>query len=125
MDLQKKIINNIIEINKRKMKTKIILLSFATILLMGIVFNCKNKLIYTDKYITYTLEDIDSEVVLYRIDVKTEDSISNWAEIDYRIRIRYNDVSVKKNSEDSLINIILEELPVRPKEILISFNSND
>ena len=97
MDLQKKIINNIIEINKRKMKTKIILLSVATILLMGIVFNCKNKLIYTDKYITYTLEDIDSEVVLYRIDVKTEDSISNWAEIDYKIRIRYNDVSVKKN----------------------------
>ena len=96
MDLQKKIINNIIEINKRKMKTKIILLSVATILLMGIVFNCKNKLIYTDKYITYTLEDIDSEVVLYRIDVKTEDSISNWAEIDYKIRIRYNDVSVKK-----------------------------
>ena len=107
------------------MKTKIILLSVATILLMGIVFNCKNKLIYTDKYITYTLEDIDSEVVLYRIDVKTEDSISNWAEIDYKIRIRYNDVSVKKISEDSLINIILEELPVRPKEILISFNSND
>lgn len=96
MDLQKKIINNIIEINKRKMKTKIILLSVATILLMGIVFNCKNKLIYTDKQIAYTLEDIDSEVVLYRIDVRTEDSISDWAEIDYKIRIRYNDVSVKK-----------------------------
>jgi hypothetical protein len=40
MDLQKKIINNIIEINKRKMKTKIILLSVAAILLMGIIFNC-------------------------------------------------------------------------------------
>lgn len=107
------------------MKTKIILLSVATILLMGIIFNCNNRLINTEKYITYTLEDIDSEVVLYRIDIKTEDSISNWAEIDYKIRIRYNDVSVKKISEDSLINIILEELPVRPKEILISFNSND
>ena len=106
------------------MKSKIILLSVAAILLMGIIFNC-NRLINTEKYITYTLEDIDSEVVLYRIDIKTEDSISNWAEIDYRIRIRYNDVSVKKISEDSLINIILEELPVRPKEILISFNSND
>ena len=125
MGLHKKIINNIIEINKRKMKTKIILLSVAAILLMGIIFNCNNRLINTEKYITYTLEDIDSEVVLYRIDIKTEDSISNWAEIDYKIRIRYNDVSVKKNSEDSLINIILEELPVRPKEILISFNSND
>lgn len=60
MDLQKKIINNIIEINKRKMKTKIILLSVATILLMGIIFNCNNRLINTEKYITYTLEDIDS-----------------------------------------------------------------
>ena len=108
-----------------KMKSKIVLLSAAAILLMGIIFNCKIKPIFTEKYITYTLEDIDSEVVLYRIDIKTEDSISNWAEIDYRIRIRYNDVSVKKFSEDSLINIILEELPVRPKEILISFNSND
>lgn len=107
------------------MKSKIILLSVVAILLMGIIFNCNNRLINAEKYITYTLEDIDSEVVLYRIDIKTEDSISNWAEIDYRIRIRYNDVSVKKISEDSLINIILEELPVRPKEILISFNSND
>ena len=107
------------------MKTKIILLSVAAILLMGIIFNCNNRLINTEKYITYTLEDIDSEVVLYRIDIKTEDSISNWAEIDYKIRIRYNDVSVKKISEDSLINIILEELPVRPKEILISFDPND
>lgn len=77
------------------MKSKIILLSVAAILLMGIIFNC-NRLNNTEKYITYTLEDIDSEVVLYRIDIKTEDSISNWAEIDYRIRIRYNDVSVKK-----------------------------
>ncbi len=75
MGLQEKIINNIIEINKRKMKTKIILLSVAAILLMGIIFNCNNRLINTEKYITYTLEDIDSEVVLYRIDVKTEDSI--------------------------------------------------
>ena len=71
----------------------------------------------------YTVEDIDSEVVLYRIDIKTHEPIDNWAEIDYRIRIRYNDVSVKKFSKDSLINIILEEMPVRPKEILISFNS--
>ena len=48
------------------MKSKIILLSVAAILLMGIIFNCNNRLISTEKYITYTLEDIDSEVVLHK-----------------------------------------------------------
>ena len=45
MGLQKKNVNNIIEINKRKMKTKIILFIVAAILLIGIVFNCKNAML--------------------------------------------------------------------------------
>ncbi len=106
------------------MKSKIILLSVASVLLIGIIFNCKIKPKPTEKYITYTLEDIDSDVVLYRIDVKTEDSISNWAEIDYRIRVKFDGVNIKNDNSDSLFNLILEELPERPKEIIISF-AND
>lgn len=48
------------------MKTKIILLSVASILFIGIILNCKTKPKLTEEYITYTLEDIDSEIILYR-----------------------------------------------------------
>lgn len=103
------------------MKTKIILLSVASILFIGIIFNCKTKPKLTEEYITYTLEDIDSEIILYRIDIKTATPIYNWSEIDYKIRIKFNDVAIRKSDKDSLINLILEELPEEPEEIIISF----
>lgn len=107
------------------MKSKIILLSVASILLVGIILNCINKPIPTEKYINYTFEDIDSKDVLYRIDIKAYDSIPNWTEIDYKIRIRFDGVNIKNDNSDSLFNLILEELPERPKEMLISFDSDD
>lgn len=107
------------------MKSKIILLSVASILFIGIILDCINKPTPTKKYITYTFEDIDSKDVLYRIDIKAYDSIPNWAEIDYKIRIRFDGVNIKNDNSDSLFNLILEELPERPKEMLISFNSDD
>jgi hypothetical protein len=74
------------------------------------------------EYITYTLEDIDSECMLYRISIKTDTPVYDWNKIDSKIRIKFNDVSIQKSEGDSLINLILKELPKEPEEIIIMFN---
>ena len=71
---------------------------------------------------TYTIENIDSEIVSYRIDIKTYEPIDNWSEIDSKIRIKCSNINVEKFNKDSLINVLLEELPVRPKEIHMLVN---
>lgn len=71
---------------------------------------------------THTIENIDSEIISYRIDIKTYEPIDNWSEIDSKIRIKCSNINVEKFNKDSLINVILEELPVRPKEIHMLVN---
>lgn len=94
---------------------------YLLIILCLIMCSCK-PFVYKDTSCIYTLKNIDCENVLYKIDIKTYDSIPNWDEIDSKIRIRFNGVNIKNDNSDSLFNLILEELPERPKEILISFD---
>ena len=93
---------------------------YFLIILCLIMCSCK-PFVNKDTSCIYTLENVDCENVLYKIDIKTYDSIPNWTEIDSKIKTKFDGVDIKNDNSDSLFNLILEELPERPKEMLISF----
>jgi hypothetical protein len=72
---------------------------------------------------TFVIEDIDSEVNLYRIDIISKDKYVEEPYIDYNIRVKFQTIVLRETHEDSIINMILEELPEDPISITVQYNS--
>lgn len=72
---------------------------------------------------TFIIEDIDSEINLYRIDIVSKDKYVEEPYIDYNIRVKFQTIILREMHKDSIINMILEELPEDPISITVQYNS--
>lgn len=109
------------------MKHKKLFLFLSIISMTIICITCCNnsKKIQKEmpKVHTFVIEDIDSEVNLYRIDIVSKDKYVEEPYIDYNIRVKFQTIILRETHKDSIINMILEELPEDPISITVQYNS--
>ena len=105
------------------MKRKNILLLLFIISMISITCCHTTNQKEVQKVHTFIIEDIDSEVNLYRIDIVSKDKYVEEPYIDYNIRVKFQTIILRETHKDSIINMILEELPEDPISITVQYNS--
>ena len=112
------------------MKTNTILLcviGFALISGMLISRNSRQIEIYRNleevdvKEHTMTIEEIDAECRLYRIDITSPEELEERPYIDYNIKVKFQTVALRNLDRDSIINMIREECPENITSITVRF----
>ena len=112
------------------MKTNTILLCVICSLLILGLLTCYNSN-QTDvsrnleqidlKRHTMTIEEIDAECRLYRIDITSPEEIEERPYIDYNIKVKFQTVVLRNLDRDSIINMIREECPEDITSITVQF----
>ena len=103
---------------------KSLLISIAVILSAGYLIPVQTYIASDDlsvKEYSMTLEDIDSDVTLYRIDITSSEVLHDYAEIDYNLRVKLQNVSLRQTDEHDIINMIREECPETVTSISVIF----
>jgi hypothetical protein len=72
---------------------------------------------------TFIIEEVDAEANLYRIDIISKDRYVEEPHIEYNIAVKFQNIILRETHKDSIINMILEELPEDPISITVQFNS--
>ena len=112
------------------MKTNTILLCvivFTLISGMLISRNSRQTEIYRNleqvdvKEHTMTIEEIDAECRLYRIDITSPEELEDRPYIDYNIKVKFQTVALSNLDRDSIINMIREECPENITSITVRF----
>lgn len=108
-----------------KRKNVILVLSILSMIVISIACgnNSRNTQKEMPKIHTFVIEDIDSETNLYRIDIISKDKYVEEPYIDYNIRVKFQTIILRETHKDSIINMILEELPEDPISITVQYNS--
>jgi hypothetical protein len=68
-----------------------------------------------------TIEEIDAECRLYRIDITSPQEIEERPYIDYNIKVKLQAVVLRELDRDSIINMIREECPEDITSITVQF----
>ena len=68
-----------------------------------------------------TIEEIDAECRLYRIDITSPEEIEERPYIDYNIKVKFQTVVLRNLDRDSIINMIREECPEDITSITVQF----
>ena len=112
------------------MKTNTILLwVICSLLILGLL-SCYNtnqteasrNLVQIDlKRHTMTIEEIDAECRLYRIDITSPEEIEERPYIDYNIKVKFQSVVLRDLDRDSIMNMIREECPDNIASISVRF----
>ena len=113
------------------MKTTTILLCAISITLISgklISRNSRQTEIYRNieqvdvKEQTMTIEEIDAECRLYRIDITSSEELKEERPyIDYNIKVKFQTVVLRNLDRDSIINMIREECPENITSITVRF----
>ena len=112
------------------MKTTTILLCAISITLISgklISRNSRQTEIYRNieqvdvKEQTMTIEEIDAECRLYRIDITSPEEIEERPYIDYNIKVKFQTAVLRNLDRDSIINMIREECPENITSITVRF----
>ena len=112
------------------MKTNTILLCVICSLLILVFLTCYNsnqtdasrKLEQIDlKRHTMTIEEIDAECRLYRIDITSPEEIEECPYIDYNIKVKFQTAVLRNLDRDSIISMIREECPENITSITVRF----
>ena len=112
------------------MKTNTLLLcviGFTMISGMLISRNSRQTEIYRNlehvdvKEQTMTIEEIDAECRLYRIDITSPEELEERPYIDYNIKVKLQTVALRNLDRDSIINMIREECPENITSITVRF----
>ena len=70
---------------------------------------------------TMTIEEIDEECRLYRIDITSPEEIEERPYIDYNIKVKFQTAVLRNLDRDSIINMIREECPENITSITVRF----
>ena len=70
---------------------------------------------------TMTIEEIDAECRLYRIDITSPEEIEERPYIDYNIKVKFQTAVLRNLDRDSIINMIREECPENITSITVRF----
>ena len=70
---------------------------------------------------TMTIEEIDAECRLYRIDITSPEELEERPYIDYNIKVKLQTVALRNLDRDSIINMIREECPENITSITFRF----
>ena len=112
------------------MKTNTILLCVIVFMLISgmlISRNSRQTEIYRNlehvdvKEQTMTIEEIDAECRLYRIDITSPEELEERPYIDYNIKVKLQTVALRNLDRDSIINMIREECPENITSITVRF----
>ena len=112
------------------MKTNTILLCvICSLLVLGLLscYNSNQTEAYRNleqidlKRHTMTIEEIDAECRLYRIDITSPEEIEERPYIDYNIKVKFQGVVLRDLDRDSIINMIREECPDNITSISVRF----
>lgn len=112
------------------MKESVILLSVITAILISSFIVGKHeqkldtpgKIEHIDiKRHTMTIEEIDAECRLYRIDITSPEELEERPYIDYNIKVKFQTVVLRNLDRDSIINMIREECPDNITSITVRF----
>ena len=68
-----------------------------------------------------TIEEIDAECRLYRIDITSPEEIEERPYIDYNIKVKFQTAVLRNLDRDSIINTIREECPENITSITVRF----
>jgi hypothetical protein len=68
-----------------------------------------------------TIEEIDAECRLYRIDITSPEELEDRPYIDYNIKVKFQTVALSNLDRDSIINMIREECPENITSITVRF----
>ena len=68
-----------------------------------------------------TIEEIDAECRLYRIDITSPEELEDRPYIDYNIKVKFQTVVLRNLDRDSIINMIREECPEDITSIKVQF----
>ena len=68
-----------------------------------------------------TIEEIDAECRLYRIDITSPEELEEHPYIDYNIKVKFQTVALSNLDRDSIINMIREECPENITSITVRF----
>ena len=112
------------------MKESVILLSVITAILISsfIVGKLEQTLDTSGKIEqidirrhTMTIEEVDAECRLYRIDITSPEELEERPYIDYNIKVIFQTVVLRNLDRDSIINMIREECPDNITSITVRF----
>lgn len=112
------------------MKESVILLSVITaILISGFIVGKHEHTLDTSAKIeqidirrhTMTIEEVDAECRLYRIDITSPEELEERPYIDYNIKVKFQSVVLRNLDRDSIINMIREECPDNITSITVRF----
>ena len=70
---------------------------------------------------TMTIEEVDADCTLYRIDITSPEEPDDWADIDYNIKVKLHNVVLKELYQDTIIKMIREECPDDITSITVTF----
>ena len=111
------------------MKTSIILSIITVILISGFIIDNYERPLETVgmaeqidiKRHTMTIEEVDAECRLYRIDITSPEELEERPYIDYNIKVKFQSVVLRDLDRDSIINMIREECPDNITSISVRF----
>ena len=112
------------------MKESVIPLSVITaILISGFIVGKHEQTLDTSAKIeqidirrhTMTIEEVDAECRLYRIDITSPEELEERPYIDYNIKVKFQTVVLRNLDRDSIINMIREECPDNITSITVRF----
>ena len=70
---------------------------------------------------TMTIEEVDADGTLYRIDITSPEELEERPYIDYNVKVKLQTVVLRELDRDSIINMIREECPEDITSITVQF----
>ncbi len=70
---------------------------------------------------TMTIEEVDADGTLYRIDITSPEELEERPNIDYNVKVKLQTVVLRELDRESIINMIREECPEDITSITVQF----